>query len=204
MIRRRGAKAAEARQGEAGRREQILGAATELFRRYGYRRTSMELLAAEAGVAKPTLYAYFEAKEALFRAVCEHTMSKILDDAQAAVAAEGPLAARLTGLLAAKFSYLFDLVHRSPHGAELLASQEQLGADVVDRADRAYLKLLTTTLEEAEERGEIAPARAGLTRAALASVLLRCGHGAGYGATSAAQHRKHLGELLQAVLAGVR
>jgi len=164
----------------------------------------MELLAADAGVAKPTLYAYFDDKEALFRAVCERVMDAILAEARAAAEGGAPLEERLEGVLAAKFSTLFELVHRSPHGTELLASQERLGADVVERADRAYNRLLASMIEEAEAQGEILLARASLSRATLLSVLLRCGHGAGYAASSAAQHRRHLGEMLRVVLAGIR
>ena len=50
-----------------GKREAILGAALELFGRYGYRRTSVDDIARRAGVAKGTVYLYVENKEALFR-----------------------------------------------------------------------------------------------------------------------------------------
>ena len=50
------------------RRASIVRAATELFSRYGYKRTSMDLLAGQAGVAKPTLYAYFADKDAIIDA----------------------------------------------------------------------------------------------------------------------------------------
>jgi AcrR family transcriptional regulator len=200
----RGARGVGGERGERGERgEQIVEAATGLFQRYGYRRTSMELLAAEARVAKPTLYAYFPSKEALFRAVCERVMGEILAGARAAAEAGTTTGERVEGVLAAKFTYLFGLVHQSPHGAELLSSQEALGADVVAQADRAYNRLLASVLEEGEVRGELAPDRGGVSRAGLVAVLLRCGHGANYGATTAAQHRRHLGELLRVVLAGV-
>jgi AcrR family transcriptional regulator len=45
------------------RRAEIVRLAAELFDREGYHQTSMERLAAAAGVAKPTLYHYFSGKE---------------------------------------------------------------------------------------------------------------------------------------------
>jgi TetR/AcrR family transcriptional repressor of mexJK operon len=49
------------------KREAILSAATALFLRDGYRDTSMDQVAADAGVSKQTVYKQFEDKERLFR-----------------------------------------------------------------------------------------------------------------------------------------
>ena len=50
---------------EIDRQEQILSGARRLMLRQGLRATSMEAIAAEARVAKPTLYYYFRSKEGL-------------------------------------------------------------------------------------------------------------------------------------------
>jgi AcrR family transcriptional regulator len=50
----------------------LLDAATRIFISRGYRWTQMADIAAEAGVAKGTVYLYFESKEALFDAVLRH------------------------------------------------------------------------------------------------------------------------------------
>jgi AcrR family transcriptional regulator len=47
---------------------ELLDAATRVFINQGYRQTQMADVAAAAGVAKGTLYLYFESKEALFAA----------------------------------------------------------------------------------------------------------------------------------------
>jgi AcrR family transcriptional regulator len=51
------------------KREAILAAAAELFLHLGYSGTSMEEVAARAGVSKQTVYAQFASKEALFIAM---------------------------------------------------------------------------------------------------------------------------------------
>lgn len=56
--------AVEARE---ARREHILRAALRCFARSGYYPTTVDDIAAEAGVSKGTPYVYFESKEALFR-----------------------------------------------------------------------------------------------------------------------------------------
>ncbi|MET0360835.1 MAG: helix-turn-helix domain-containing protein, partial [Sphingobium sp.] len=45
------------------RADQVVAATRTLFLRYGYRRTSVDDIAREAGVAKATLYAYFPSKQ---------------------------------------------------------------------------------------------------------------------------------------------
>jgi len=48
------------------RRERIVEAARLVFRKYGYRKASLEDVASAAGMGKATLYHYFEGKDALF------------------------------------------------------------------------------------------------------------------------------------------
>jgi AcrR family transcriptional regulator len=186
------------------KRRRIIAAATSLFSRYGFRRTSVDLIATEAGVAKPTIYAHFADKEAVFGAVCADVCEAFLARAEAASRVEGPLDERLAGVLTAKFTFVYELVHRSPHAQELLDSQGALGADVVLKADRAYHRLLTSMLEEGAASGEIAPKRIGLAPGAIASLLMRAGHGAAYDATSAATHARHLAEMVRVLVAGLR
>jgi len=178
----------------------ILEAAGELFRRYGFRRTSMELVAMEAGVAKPTIYAHFADKEALFRAVIEAVSGSMFAAAKAATEAGGPLDERLAAALSAKHTRYWELVRDSPHGEELMRSKDTLGEAIVKRFDRAYAKLLTDLL--AAENLHLA--RFGLTPATCTQLLIRATSGAAYDATTAAVHRHHVKEIVTVVLAALR
>lgn len=51
------------------RRQAILQAAAEVFRETGFERSSMSDIRERVGYSKPTLYSYFDSKEALFSAV---------------------------------------------------------------------------------------------------------------------------------------
>ena len=53
------------------KQEQILQGATRVFLKHGYAGTSMDRVAAEAGVSKQTIYSYFQDKEGLFTALIE-------------------------------------------------------------------------------------------------------------------------------------
>ncbi|MDX2090696.1 MAG: TetR/AcrR family transcriptional regulator [Kofleriaceae bacterium] len=182
------------------KRERIVEAATALFHRYGFKRTSVDLLASEARVAKPTVYAYFEDKEAIFRAVVTAVCDELVETARRASARAGPIEERLAAMLAAKFTRYFELVQASPHAQELIDSQGQLGAEIVQRSDRAYLALLVSVLEGSE----LDPGRAGLTATAAAQLLLRAASGAAYDAKTPAAHRRHLTEIVRVVVRAMR
>jgi AcrR family transcriptional regulator len=66
-------------QAEATRRD-ILDAAQRLFERQGYAATTMEAIAAEAGVALKTVYVAFETKSGLLRALWNHLLRGGRDD----------------------------------------------------------------------------------------------------------------------------
>ncbi|MFF0264136.1 TetR/AcrR family transcriptional regulator [Kribbella sp. NPDC004536] len=61
------------RQKSPAKRAAIVAAATKLFLDQGYERTSVDAIAAEAGVGKQTVYGHFGDKEQLFLAVVEET-----------------------------------------------------------------------------------------------------------------------------------
>ncbi len=70
--------ATQARPGKASapsaadaRRAEVITLAADLFDRDGYASVSMEQIAAAAGVAKPTLYHYFRAKDEILRGIHE-------------------------------------------------------------------------------------------------------------------------------------
>ncbi|MBO0777951.1 MAG: TetR/AcrR family transcriptional regulator [Ktedonobacteraceae bacterium] len=56
----------------ARKQEAILVAAKALFLRHGYADTTMEMVAAHAGVSIMTLYRHFRGKDVLFEAVIQH------------------------------------------------------------------------------------------------------------------------------------
>lgn len=66
------------RDGSAQKRSAILSAARELFLTDGFDRSSVDAVAARAGVSKRTLYDYFGDKQTLLRAVVETASQSLL------------------------------------------------------------------------------------------------------------------------------
>lgn len=91
--------------GEAGwrgeRRVRLIGAASRVFARNGYEQSSMDDIAAEAGIGKPTIYRYFEGKAALFTAVFEDALDRLEDALQEVQARETSVEHRLHGMVVA-------------------------------------------------------------------------------------------------------
>lgn len=184
------------------KRQRIVDAATALFSRYGYKRTSVELLATEAQLAKPTIYSYFEGKDAIFRAAIQSFCEGVLARAELASKSSAPIEKRITDMLVAKFTRYFELVQSSPHATELIGSHGELGQDIVERTDERFLRLLVSTLESEKD---LRSARIGIDSPLRAArLLIRSASGAAYDAKTAAEHRRHVAELVRALIFGMR
>ena len=62
----------------AERREQLLGVGRRLFAERGFDGTSIEEIAAQAGVSKPVVYEHFGGKEGLYAVVVDREMQRLL------------------------------------------------------------------------------------------------------------------------------
>lgn len=186
--------------------EAILSAALTLFGHYGYRRTSIDDIAQEAGIAKGTVYLYFKSKEEIFRALSQQLLDRVLSAAEDAANAQVPIEPRLRALIEAKFGYFFDLMHRSAHVRELIDAKNDLCADLFAQADRRYVLILTETLATAVAAKELRLDGVGLDAAAAAELLVRSASGLGtYGATPLTQaaFRRHLHALVRVFVVGL-
>src|SRR3981189_3695406 len=130
-------------------REAILMAATAIFLRYGFKKTSMDDVARAAGVSRQGLYLYFDTKDLLFREALQHLMSHLISAARAA-AEDGNLSLR-DRLLGA-----FEAVHCSAfHNAaredalELLQSAQSAAGTLLVQSERDLMGIAAALLTEA-------------------------------------------------------
>jgi AcrR family transcriptional regulator len=63
--------------GKAERRQQILGAARDVFARRGYHAAKVDDIVAAAGVARGTFYLYFQDKRAIFGEIVDRTIARL-------------------------------------------------------------------------------------------------------------------------------
>lgn len=132
-----------------GKREAILQAAQELMLKQGFRGTSMEAIARAAGVAKPTLYACFPDKAAVFAELVQRVVAEWRGNFLAALAGDGDIIARVSAALTAKTKGALRLIAASPHAAELYGEHDRLSAPLLRNYDREVSNTLETALREA-------------------------------------------------------
>lgn len=68
------------------KKDQVIEAARELFHQFGFKKVSMDEIAAKAGVTKKTIYMYFSSKEELLKYFIQEeisNMEKIVEDIEA-------------------------------------------------------------------------------------------------------------------------
>ncbi|HXX46589.1 MAG TPA: helix-turn-helix domain-containing protein [Myxococcota bacterium] len=153
------------------RRAEILAAAQRCFWKSGIRRSSIEDVANEAGLAKGTIYLYFRSKEELFAALAAELCAESLAGVERALAAPGSLAERLAAALDAKIGHFHRLLADSPHAPELLDSSAKIAAGSLAALDRSLQRALDGALREAGlGLGAIA-------RAELVELILAAGYG---------------------------
>ncbi len=80
------------------RGERILEAAAQLIVRWGYKKTTVDDIAREAGVAKGTIYLHWKTREELFKAVLVREELKLMDDLRQRIA-DDPEGTTLHGLM---------------------------------------------------------------------------------------------------------
>lgn len=90
------------------KREAIVQAAIGEFREHGFNGTSMDRVAAAAGVSKRTVYNHFPSKEELFEAILEHLWERGHAQADIAYDARRPLREQLLEVLRQKMQLLND------------------------------------------------------------------------------------------------
>jgi AcrR family transcriptional regulator len=117
------------------RREQILAAATRAFAESGFAATSLEDVAAEAGISRDSLYRHFESKAELYRAVLQRAKDRLTAATGAPDFTESSLGALLS--IAAEepagFRLLFRHAAREPEFREEI---DELRSSMFDVAHR--------------------------------------------------------------------
>ncbi|MBY6304444.1 TetR/AcrR family transcriptional regulator [Streptomyces clavuligerus] len=112
---RSGRRARRVRMTGAERREQLLDIGRTLFADKGFEGTSVEEIAAKAGVSKPVVYEHFGGKEGLYAVVVDREMRQLLDMVTGALTAGHP-----RELLEQAAFALLDYIERYTDGFRIL------------------------------------------------------------------------------------
>ena len=165
------------RTADPDREQRILDAAAQLFGRRPYHEVRMDDIAAQAGVAKGTLYLRFKTKEDLYLALVVNGMERLFEEVRQKVAGPGTPEERLL-VFVREVVRFFDC---SPYVLDLIQRMEASGSGVEQvpalREKRAaFLGLLTEILREFNASGrfaEVDPELGALALVGMTRELLR-------------------------------
>lgn len=135
---------------KARRRVKILRAASELFARVGYRKTSVEEVAERAGVAKGTVYLYFQTKLELLIAAISLEKREHFEQFRPFFDDSLPAAERLRHWIrsALLMGARMPIVSRLLQGGEIIALYDELPDELIKQQEAIRLDFLGPLVAE--------------------------------------------------------
>jgi AcrR family transcriptional regulator len=154
------------------REAEILEAARQVFARRGFAEASMEEIAQVAGLAKGTLYLYYESKRELYRAALHAGLEELYDAVERAIKAAPSLAAGIEAYVTTKVAYFdrhrdFFRIYFAEFGQAACGSSDPAYRDLSLRQNRLLQRVIREGAKDAARglsAGEAAYAVADLTR----------------------------------------
>jgi AcrR family transcriptional regulator len=120
----------------AERREQILAAATQAFARSGFAATSLDDIAAAAGISRAILYRHFDSKTDLYRAVLDRACTRLAS------------AVGTSDFTAASIDALIGTAATDPDGFRLLFHHAAREPEFRAEMDRFHTTMVTVARRE--------------------------------------------------------
>lgn len=140
--------------------EALLDGAMEVFARHGFAKTSMSDIAKASGVSRTSLYNTFPTKDDVFRALSGRINDRVYAAVVEAYRKPRPWDDRLLGIINARVSWVYELLHASEYGRELISEKNRIcGGDVLaanDRFEGLVVGLLTEQVGEAGKGAALA------------------------------------------------
>lgn len=113
------------------RQSEIITAARQVFAEKGYIATTVDEIAARAGLAKGTIYVYFESKEQIYNAVLENDLETLRALTLEKIAAADTAKAKIAAYINTRFEYcekrrdFFRIMHIEPSGSPVMSKAKQ-------------------------------------------------------------------------------
>ena len=153
------------------RREDILLAAVELFAENGFRTTELQQIADAVGIAKGTIYLYFDSKKSLFFEAVERAVRHLAAHIEREVDKATGAAGKIKAIIRAHFRFFNEDIHL----ATILARER---GEFLLHAEKTYFRVfsenasrLEAIIRQGMESGEFTPADSHLTTEVFANLL---------------------------------
>ena len=137
------------------KRGAILRAAVEIFSRFGFKKATLEEIAKRAGLAKPSIYHYFQSKEELASAVVSYESRALLSMMRSAIEGADSAEEKIKAFVRARYEYLQAKKNLLTVTQDVFHEVWPLVVEERDRYFEAELGLLTEIMKEGIEAGEL-------------------------------------------------
>ncbi len=179
--------------------DRIIAAATHIFMRYGFKRTTMGEIAAAAGLSRAALYLVYPSKEDVLTAVVTRVFAALLDEIRHGLVLLATVEEQLTFALDVWCVTGFEMVQASPDAKDLYDSSYQFAAEVTATASADFVALVADVLEPLVRRQDTVA----LSSVEIARLLANAVPGFKGFVTTTEQFRTMIAHLITIVLASL-
>jgi AcrR family transcriptional regulator len=139
-------------------RDAILKSARNRFLHYGYKKTTIDEIAADAGIGKGTVYLYFCTKEEILTTIAREVKRNVTQQMEGIVGSIATPEERLRRMVLVMILSVHDACQTTAHGIELV---DELLRPTISRCSQdertKQIQLLAGVLEEGVKTGDFRP-----------------------------------------------
>jgi len=138
---------------DATKEQLILIAARRRFAHYGFSKVTMDEIAGDVGLAKPSLYYYYPTKENLFRAVIAQEQSRFIRDMDNLITRGIPASTKLRKYVGVRFRLFRELVNLNALSFRTWSEVRSMSGDLFKNLEKQELKAIHRILTLGKSSG---------------------------------------------------
>jgi len=152
-------------------RQRILAKADELFRHFGFAKTTVADIAAGLVMSPANIYKSFPSKDAIIQASLEQKLAEVKKSIEAAVSSSSGALARIEGLALAVFHWHSEYLRHEPQLFQLVQLANAHSWDCVRDFKNFLQQTITEIIEAGTQTGEFYVSDSGAAARALIDCL---------------------------------
>lgn len=138
---------------EQDKKSAILQSARQLFFRFGFNKTSMDDIALQSNLAKPTLYYYYTNKEAIFNEIVFEEAERFMDSIVRKIPQNIPADDQLALFFKKIYSGLKEYAAKMTDVPDCLYDCSPHGRPIVEKINHLFFERLQPLLQAGKEEG---------------------------------------------------
>ena len=136
------------------RRQQILQAADEHFRLYGYRKTTLADIAKSLDLSTPYIYKFFDSKQAIGEAMCWHCLGAVLSQIDDSIARTNSPVEKLRRIFIGLERVAWQLLKEQPKIHELVSASFEENWESVRRFQEGIFEMIQKVIVQGRKSGD--------------------------------------------------